>query len=345
MCFAMDTLTLSSDWTYRGLRVITLENALLRVLILPEAGAKILQIVYKPHDAHLLWNNPRIPVAKNPVNARYDDVWSGGWDELFPNDEATVIAGEPYPDHGELWTCSWDYTLLRTADEVGVRLTCRTPISAIRVEKEIRLCRGEAMLRFHHRFTNEGGTPFPFLWKLHPAFAVSPDHRIDFPAMRVVREPAFPGTLEGAPLEFDWPVAHTGAEAIDLRRVPPVSEQRVHFFYGTDLSAGWCALTNTATGLACGLRFDPRVFSSCWLFASYGGWRNYNVAVLEPCSGYPLNFDEMLRHQRARILGPGETLATEVLFAAAEGFTSVGNIDAQGTVMTAGAAAPAAVHP
>lgn len=330
----MTTLTLSTEWTYRGLRVIALENALLRVLILPEAGAKILQILYKPQDASLLWNNPRIPVAKAPIHARYDDVWSGGWDELFPNDEASVIAGESYPDHGELWSCSWESSVFRSADEVGVRLTCQTPISAIRVEKEIRLRRGEAMLRFHHRFTNEGGTSFPFLWKLHPAFAVTPDHRLDFPSMRVVREPAFPGTLEDAPLEFDWPMAPIGSGTLDLRRVPPVAEQRIHFFYGTSLSAGWCALTNTATRLACGLHFDPQVFSSCWLFASYGGWRNYNVAVLEPCTGYPLNFDEMLRQQRARTLAPGESLATDVLFVAAEGYASIGSIDAQG-IMTA----------
>jgi len=328
----MTTLTISTDWTYRGLRTIILENSLLRVLILPEAGAKILQIVYKPHDAGLLWNNPRIPVEKVPVGARYDDVWSGGWDELFPNDEISVIQGEAFPDHGELWTCSWEYTLLKSQDEVGVRLACTTPISAIRIEKEIRLRQGEAMLRFHHRVTNGGGEAFPFLWKLHPAFAVTPDHRIDFPTMRVVREPDFPGTLDGAPLEFDWPLAHTGSEVIDLRRVPPEQERRVHFFYGTGLSAGWCALTNTATGLSCGLRFDPRVFSSCWLFASFGGWRNYNVAVLEPCTGYPLNFEAMQQQGHASTLTPGQTLETDVLFVAAEGHSSIGNIDEQGNM-------------
>ena len=100
----MPELRVSADWTYRGLRVIVLENRFLRVLVLPEAGAKIWQITYKPFDADLLWNNARNRPARHPLNSRYDDVWSGGWDELFPNDEVATIEGEAYPDHGELWT-------------------------------------------------------------------------------------------------------------------------------------------------------------------------------------------------------------------------------------------------
>ncbi len=101
-------LSVNTDWSYSGLRTVVLENRLLRVVILPAAGAKIWQITYKPHDADLLWNNPRIAPSRLPSNSHYDDVWSGGWDELFPNDEISVIEGEGYPDHGELWTGEWD---------------------------------------------------------------------------------------------------------------------------------------------------------------------------------------------------------------------------------------------
>ncbi len=65
--------------------------------ILPEAGAKIWQITYLPLDTELLWNNPHIPPARHAIHAPYDDVWSGGWDELFPNDEETVIREQTLP--------------------------------------------------------------------------------------------------------------------------------------------------------------------------------------------------------------------------------------------------------
>jgi hypothetical protein len=325
--------TVSVEWSYRGLRTEVLENRMLRVIMLPEAGAKIWQIIYKPLDVALLWNNPRIPPARLPLNSRYDDVWSGGWDELFPNDAPVEIDGEAYPDHGELWTGEWTAEPFQTNDEAGVRLRFTTPVSAISVEKTIRVGRDSARVHFHHVFQNLGLAPFPFLWKLHPAMAVTPRHRIDFPAMKVVLEPSFPGTLGGGPERFDWPSAKISDRDVDLRRVPFESERQLYFFYGTEMAAGWCALTNTETRLACGIVFDRKVFPSCWLFASYGGWRNYNVAVIEPCTGYPLNFEAMRAAGRERTLAPGEKLSSDVLLTVQEGIAAVSNVEPDGTMV------------
>ena len=325
--------SVSTDWTYRGLRTVVLENRLLRIVILPEAGAKIWQITYKPLDADLLWNNPRVPPTRLPMNSRYDDVWSGGWDELFPNDEAAPIDGELYPDHGELWTGEWQAEPFSTSDEVGVRLRFITPISAISVDKTIRIRRDSSRIAFQHVLKNLGTAPFPFLWKLHPAMAVTPQHRIDFPAMKVTVERDFAGTLGSAPVSFDWPQTQINGQNIDLRRVPAASERQLYFFYGSEMQAGWCALTNTANRLACGFLFDQKVFSSCWVFASYGGWRNYNVAVLEPCTGYPANFDAMRAAGRHKTLAPGEALSTEVLFIVQEGLQAVTGIEPGGKIV------------
>src|SRR5262249_644497 len=80
-------LCVNSNSSCHGLRAVVLENRFLRLVILPEAGGKIWQITYKPRDADLLWNNPEIAPGRLPAHSLYDDVWSGGWDELFPNDE------------------------------------------------------------------------------------------------------------------------------------------------------------------------------------------------------------------------------------------------------------------
>lgn len=326
-------LHVSTDWTYCGLRAVLLENRLLRVVILPEAGGKVWQITHKPLDANLLWNNPRSNPARLPMNARYDDVWSGGWDELFPNDEMGPIDGELYPDHGELWTGSWKAETFSGADFVAVRLSFTTPISAIEFEKTICLRRDSAVIRFDHIIRNAGNASFPFLWKLHPAMAVTPQHRVDFPAMQVELEPAFPGSLEGATSPFAWPHAKVAGNAVDLRLIPDATERQLYFFYGSQMAAGWCALTNTANQLSCGLVFDQKVFPSCWLFASYGGWRNHNVAVLEPCTGYPLNFDAMRAAGRHRELAPGEVLNTQVLFTVQQGLQSVSHIEPDGHML------------
>lgn len=325
-------LKISTAWTFHGLNAILLENRFLRLTILPEAGGKIWQIDYKPLDAQLLWNNPRVAPAKHAIHARYDDVWSGGWDELFPNDEAGNLLGEFLPDHGELWTGGWTAQAFYEEDLAGVHLQFSTPISAFLVERTIRLRPQSAQFEIQYRFTNRNSEPYPFLWKLHPAFAVSSDHRIDFPAMTVVREPLFPGSLGEASLSFPWPHALLGGSALDLRQAPDAASRAVHFFYGTEMAAGWCAVTDRASGLAAALRFDPGIFSSCWLFASHGGWRNLNVAVLEPATGYPFQAQAMIDSGRARWLAPGESLATTVLFTTREHMRSVGGVDEAGNI-------------
>ena len=135
----MPDLLITSDWTFRGLNTLILENRYLRVVVLPQLGGKIWQITYMPFDTPLLWNNPRIAPTRLPMNSRYDDVWCGGWDELFPNDEVATIDGEVYPDHGELWTGDWQAAPFQKSDEVGVTLAFTTPISSVRVEKTITL--------------------------------------------------------------------------------------------------------------------------------------------------------------------------------------------------------------
>lgn len=326
----MPRLALSTEWTFHGLRVLTLENELLRIQILPEAGAKIWQITYLPLGEDLLWNNPLTPPARHAIHTRYDDVWSGGWDELFPNDEETVIEGERYPDHGELWSGSWSYETYHNEDAISVTLRFQTPISCIAIQKTITLRKGSACIQFEHCMRNLSAVRFPFLWKLHPALKVTSEHRIDFPNMKVVREPSFPGTLGEAPTEFAWPYANAGDKILDLRQVPEEKEREIHFFYGADMADGWCALTNIAKQISCGLRFDQKIFGSCWLFASYGGWRNHQVAVLEPCTGYPLNFEQMVAAGRDRVLAPGESLSTEVLFSVQQGLKGVSSMDGNG---------------
>jgi hypothetical protein len=326
-------LKLLSETTARGLLAITLENSLLRIVVLPEAGAKIDRITYKPLDADVLWHNPQIAAATHAPGTAYDDVWSGGWDELFPNDEGGPLNGHVLPDHGELWTGHWEAEPFERDDAIGVHLQMRTPVSNFLVERTLLLQPESASFEIQYRFTNRGAKPFPFLWKLHPAFAVSASHRIDFPPMAVLREPEFPGTLADAPPMFPWPHAPLGDTVLDLRQVPDVSSRALHFFYGAGLVSGWCGITNRANGLGCALRFDPEVFSSCWLFASHGGWRDLNVAVLEPATGYPFQMKSMIENGRARLLAPGESLETSVLFAAQEGLTSIGGVDKAGRIL------------
>lgn len=280
--------------------MLTAGNEYLRMAIRPEAGAKIESLVYLPASLEILWSNPRLAVVPAAPGACYDDHWAGGWDELFPNDEPASVAGMNYPDHGEMWTCRWECRMERHNGAEVVLLETRTPVTCCRVEKRITLPPGEPHILFHHRITNQGPLPVPYLWKLHPAFRVEPGDRLILPAGRFLREPAFPGTL--------------GGRDVDLLAVAAPCSRELYFVYGVDLQEGRCGIFRPASGLEFSLSFSTETFSTCWLFASYGGWNDYHVAVLEPCTGYPFRLEEAAAAGRARVLPPGASIEAEVVF-------------------------------
>lgn len=328
----MAKLQLDTRWRLNDLPTVLLENKYLRAIILPTVGARIYQLIYKPHDRNLIWNHPRIQPAAVPFGARYEDVWCGGWDELFPNNPPTMINGELYPDHGEIWATQWDYTTRTTSAEIAADFYCHTRISDVHVRKVIALRADEPSMRVSYSLENRSMVALPMMWILHVALAVSAHHRIAFPPMRVRLEPASRGTISGADLEFDWPFAETPDGTIDLREIPPASEGRFRFFYGTQLGAGWCGLTDTRSNLACGLSFDRKVFPSCWLFGSFGGWRNLNVAVLEPSTAYPFNIEEALKNGTCPLLAPAQIMSTSVIFSVAENVKLMSSINPDGLI-------------
>jgi hypothetical protein len=325
--------SVDSRWSFLGHRALVLENRILRIVVLPELGGRVWSIVYKPLDRELLWQNPRIPPRRVPFGTSYDDVWCGGWEELFPNDVPATILGEKYPDHGEVWSIAWDWTAEVTDDEATVSLVCETPISAFRLERRLMLRGDEASLHTDHRLTNRGLGDFPFLWKMHPAFHVSPACRIDFPTMIVELEPGFTASLSGAPDRFPWPYADTPEGRIDLCTVPPVSSRRAVFFYGTGYQDGWCAITDVAARLTYGLTFPASTFRACWMFASFGGWRNHNVAILEPSTTYPFEIEKAIERGTAPRLAAGASLEAKTALNVQTGLSRVSGVSPSGSFM------------
>jgi hypothetical protein len=316
-----------------GLRTFVAENSHIRITLFPEAGAKIYSLFYKPLSQEILWQNPDIQPRKCPPGAAYDDNWSGGWDELFPNDEAATLDGVRYPDHGELWTAGWECEAETSSDGATVYLRTDCPVSGVQFEKRITLPADEERLLFHYRLSNRRESALKYLWKLHPALAVLPGDRIEIPARQVQLEAAFLGTLEGGPQRSEWPVLRLPNRTVDLRVAPEPSTRELHFYYGLDLDEGWCAKYNPTLRLAAGLRFPKEVFSNCWVFASYGGWQDYYVAVLEPCSGYPFRLEEAARSGNCGILPPSGQQEATVIFSLRQGISGISGVLPDGQIV------------
>jgi hypothetical protein len=81
-------------------------------------------------------------VAPRPAvfGAAYDDWFCGGWDELFRNDAPAEVAGERYPDHGELWPLPWAWSVAeQTGDAATLVLRHAGVVTTTRFEKRLTL--------------------------------------------------------------------------------------------------------------------------------------------------------------------------------------------------------------
>ena len=323
---------LDTHWHYHGFRALVIENSCLRLVILPELGAKLWSLVYKPADREIFWHNPRLGPRPAHYGAAYDDWFCGGWDELFPNDAATTFAGDLYPDHGEWWAMpfEWEVTT-RQPDEVTLHFWRAGVVTNTFVERWITLRGGEPTLTIRYRIRNDGPQPLDFLWKLHPALAISADARIDLPACTVRPEAAFNDRLDKEP--FAWPTARSPqGTAVDMRVAPGPDAATCDFYYATELAGGWCALTDAASGVGFGLAFDPAIFRSVWVFGAYGGWRGLYTTILEPCTGYPYQLEDAVAQGTAGRLAAGATIETTVTAVLYHGRTAVTQITADGEV-------------
>lgn len=319
------SVRVDTDRSVCGIDALIVDNCVLRAIFLPELGGKLWQLTHVPSGRDLLWQHPRLRPRPVLFGANYDDVFYGGWDVLFPNDETEGLRGEMMPDHGEVWSLPWRYAIEDGAsDEVTVHLWVETPISACRLDTWVRVAAGEPCVRFRHRLTNLGTDPLPYLWKLHVAVALEEGSRLDLGARRMlIGDWGTPRNgLTG--VAYDWPhLTDTNGDVHDMRSTPPPTSGVTELQYATELAGGWCAVTHSRELLGLGILFDPTVFRSCWTFASYGGWQNLHVAVLEPCTGYPLSVREGVRRGTHQVLGGSETVDCEVTAVIVDGLAAV----------------------
>ncbi|UXP32725.1 DUF5107 domain-containing protein [Reichenbachiella agarivorans] len=98
--------------SFAGAKVI--ENDLIRLVIVPEYGARILSHYYKPTQHEYLYQSEcGSPYGMNAGNFYYD--WLMVWGGIFPT--------FPEPEHGKTWLVAWDYEVLKnTADTVTIQM-------------------------------------------------------------------------------------------------------------------------------------------------------------------------------------------------------------------------------
>lgn len=294
------------------LELVTIENDALSVSVLPEAGGKIWSVTLLAIGVDVLWHHPTTAPAVHAPGASFDDAWAGGWDEVLPNDEPEPDADEPLLDHGLIWTAP------ATVDVIGdaltgeaLRLVTVDPSHTWRLERTLSLAPIGARLAIAYALMNLSTRPQAMQWKLHPALPVRRGMTLQLPDSRVWIDEAFMPGFDTAPSRWPYLTSHDGRH-IDLRYLPEPGSGDVRFFHATGLAAGWCGVHWPSSGLSLRLDFDAALFRAVSVFASWGGWRDLDVLVLEPATAPGTSLRSLRERGEALILAPGERRATTV---------------------------------
>ena len=302
-----------SETSVHSLRALCLENEWLYASILPEPGAKLFDLIWKPSGRAFLWHNPRIKPQTFPIEANFDNYWCGGWDDGFPTCDGCEHQGENYPNLGELRSLRWqvDAAGTRNGDAVA-RLNAFGPISPVRAEKTVTLAASTPVITIDYRIEHVGTLPMDFIWGTHPALAAGPDTVLRIPARTGIVGLSSEMEFGQPGQRYAWPLLETPSGPTDMSRVRGMDAKLFCGHCATDLEAGWYAIEHQETGEGFLLQFSKDDLPFLWMWLVYGGWRGYHHVIVEPWTSYPVQLSEAVRQKTSRRLEPGATFVTRI---------------------------------
>lgn len=275
----------------------TLRSDQLTVTVLPSRGARITSL-RNVVDGREWLTQPRHPVLGNPppLDSAFTETDHYGWDEMFPTVDECLFPADPYagirvPDHGELWSRSWD---VEENTETSVSHRLHSDRFGYSFERSLRI--EGATLRCDYRCVVDVGTAsLPLLWTLHPQFSMFEGTRLTLPGERShvldTSSPDDPRTVawEGD-LVVERDVTPGGDRMIYLRPVDEVSDATLTDPSGSSLRISW----------------DRSFAPYLGFWQDYGRYTSGRVLAVEPSNGF---FDELARANRQEMVTrfvPGE---------------------------------------
>lgn len=291
-----------------GIEILTLENEQLKIKIAPKLGGKIISVFNKPLNTEFLWCNKNLPLAQNNSGDDYDSNFWGGIDELIPNDIPENVNGIDYPDHGELWTTSLQYK----TENNEVSLSGNLNLSGLYYQKKVSLDDNKPTICIDYKIRNTSGQTKDILWKFHAALVIGQGDTL-FTDAKKAKVVDLDYSRFKDQNEFCWPVV----EKIDASIVP-YKNNGMDFFYLYDIERPEMGLITRKGKHLFSYLYDKKVFPFQWYFASYGGFLDHYVAIIEPCTNMPMSINSAKEKGQCLTLEPNQKLNTKVLIYAGE---------------------------
>jgi hypothetical protein len=303
MPYAMNGCRITDDWRYKGMRVVFMENELIRLGILVDRGSDIFEFRYKPLDLNFLLQLPGklrnlqsdFSQMRNTQN-QFEDHYYGGWQEILPNSPAFVYRGASLGQHGEISLIPWKYAILDEGPEsVSVKLWNQPVRVPLKIEKTLTINRERPALQISEKLTNLSQTHLDLMWGHHIAFGLpflESGASIDVNARKVVSEPTMPEPRMFKPgIITDWPMAEkptggqTNASIVPDVKASPYSDLSYLWDFNGN---GRYSIRNVKDNIGFSLDWDSKVFKYLWYWQEryatkdFPWWGSCYTIALEP---------------------------------------------------------------
>jgi galactose mutarotase-like enzyme len=296
-------MTEISKSTWHDLPAFTLESEAIRVVIVPDLGAKIVSLYDKTHRRE--WLVPPIrPVKQTLYGSVFVDQDMCGWDEMLPTITVCDWEGAHLPDHGEVWSIPWQLENTDGALTLSVEGTA-IPYHFVRSASFL----SPDTLELRYSLVNTGQKELPYLWAAHPQFAAGPETRIILPpdVTQVVNVIEDDPVLGKAGELCTWPeAASISGQAWRLDQVRSVGNHTCRKVYTLpEQPVSWAALVDKELGCQLHLAWPTDFSPYLGIWIDEGMYNTAPVAALEPANGYYDGLERAIQNQKFTSLAPG----------------------------------------
>lgn len=270
---------------------LVLENEKVRVVLMPEFGARILSIIYKPTETEFVWHNPRVPIMKPTYRPEFEDM--SGLFDCVPTCESCTFKRWKLPMYGEVASEPW--RLVRTekrSRSTTVKMQRKCEVYPLIFHKAITITKDEPALKLDYKLTNLSDERLEYHYSGHNTLRINPNYRIILPheVAKLKRGMAVTERLGILGEEIAWPVTtDRSGKTVDLSKVGQPCDGTGENLYTSKLTESWCAAFNESRKEAIGFSFQAKILPYLLVWINWGGYLGYYHMALEPSTGRPDN--------------------------------------------------------
>ncbi|SMC78720.1 hypothetical protein [Sporomusa malonica] len=294
---------------YKGLDAVTIENEALKLIVLPQLGAKIASLIYKPQNFEIFFQPVDGIFRLSKHGEPFADYDTAGADEMFPTIDTCLYpydgySGKQLPDHGDLWSIPWNVTL------VDQRLLSQVKGRSLPYEFNRTITLEKSSVRLDYRVINTGDKPLYGIWAFHGLVACDERTKIILPETDSIINVHNSTLLGAAGTKHSFPMTtSTNGSSCRIDRVKPKSANDTEKIYVDGrVRQGQAALTLNNNKLCYMLVFPKEKVPYLGIWINQGGFKGEYNCALEPATGYYDSLEVAHRLNTLELLAPGDVL-------------------------------------